>query len=86
MKEHAFMQEEKGPEDMCGVTVRVLKEWPTTADGYARFLVDFWASQKAYDSNEAGFDGLRKSDIEKRYILHPNAFYTIKAAKQERKQ
>ncbi|NIV38135.1 MAG: hypothetical protein GWN58_54585 [Anaerolineae bacterium] len=83
MPQHGYLQTEKGPEDMLGVTVRVVAAREGARDGYARWLVDFWPSHGAFNDDHPGFSGRRKSDIEERIVLHPNAFHAIKATRQE---
>lgn len=80
---HGYIQAEKGPSDMYGIAVRVLKPHATAEDGYAKVLVDFWPGIWAFHGNELGRDGWRKDEVKQTIVLHTNAFYAIKAAKQE---
>ena len=68
--EHGYMQEQRGPEDMLGVGLRVLKPHHNALDGYAKMLVDFWPSLEDYNNDKPGFDKHTKSEAEKTVLVH----------------
>lgn len=81
---HAFINQEKGPNDHPGITVRVLERNSRALHGFAMIPVDFWISADAFHRDETGFSGFRKSDPElQSIIIHESSEKALEAAKNE---
>ena len=83
---HGYLNEEKGPEDMPGVVLREIELRDGAYRGYARWPFDFWPSREAYENDQPGFSGHRKSEVETYIVLHDSEDEAFEAVKKEQKE
>lgn len=82
---HGFLNEEKGPNDMRGIALRVLLPHPTAMDGFARMVWGFWASREQFEADDAGLHGMRKSTLQNpnmqyQVVIHNTQYEALEAA------
>ena len=81
---HAFVNNEKGPNNHPGVAIRALIPHPTAMHGFTRSVVEFWGSEEQMQSGETGMNGLTLRDIQEKGIeIHGSAEEAMQASKAE---
>lgn len=81
---HAFVNNEKGPNNHPGVAIRALIPHPTAMGGFTRSVVEFWGSEEQMKSGETGMNGLTLRDIQEKGIeIHGSSEEAMQASKAE---
>ena len=83
---HGYLNDEKGPEDMLGVVLREIEYRNGAYRDCARWPFDFWPSREAYENDQPGFSGHRKSEVEAYIVLHDSEDEAVEAVKKEQKE